>query len=214
MSFFKLNMCQIKINLNITMHDSSYGGKIEKAKADYKCEIHYIGEIVCGSLFPPNAELFCEVNLEMSNDWTLLNQFSQKFSFQTHCCTEVSEEGYHVWSHPFDIHLSTNSLTGWPKLLIRVWRLSLTKNLDIVGYGTCFLPNTAGPSEFTCETWRPRATSMEESQAFSLSGTPITSGADYMNMSSVDGVSSQSSGRVHVYCETILKNFKYLSIKT
>jgi hypothetical protein len=73
----------------MSTHDSSYGRKTEKVKADYKCEVHYIGEITCGSLFPPYAELFCEVNLETSDDWTLLNQFSQKFSFQTHCCTDV-----------------------------------------------------------------------------------------------------------------------------
>ena len=73
----------------MSTHGPSYKGKIEKVEADYKCEVHYMGEITCGSLFPPNAELFCEINLEMSDGWTILNQFSQKLAFQTHCCTDV-----------------------------------------------------------------------------------------------------------------------------
>ena len=58
----------------------------DRRRADYKCEIHYIGELVCGSLFPQDEELFCEASLEMSPEWTLLNQFSNKFSIQTQCC--------------------------------------------------------------------------------------------------------------------------------
>jgi len=202
--------------VDISIYNPSYRGKIEKVKANYKCEI------TCGPLFPPNAELFCEINLETSDGWSILNEFSQKLAFQIHCCTNVvrvqvkdySEEGLHAWSHPFDIHLATNSLIEWPKFLIRVWRLSLTRNLDIVAYGTYFLPNIAEASEVVRETWRPRTTPLEEFQAFFLGGTPITSRADLMNLSSLENLGSQSSGRVHTYCETIPKNFKYLSIKS
>lgn len=59
---------------------------IDRRRADYKCEVHYIGEIVCGSLFPPDEEIFCEASLEMSSEWTLLSQFSNKYAIQTQCC--------------------------------------------------------------------------------------------------------------------------------
>ncbi len=58
-------------------------------KGDYKCEIHYIGELTCGSLFPADEELFCEASLEMSPDWELLTQYSSKYSIQTQCCVST-----------------------------------------------------------------------------------------------------------------------------
>ena len=61
----------------------------DRRKADYKSEIHYIGEIAYGSLFPENEELFCEASLEISGDWSLLNQHAKKCSIQTQCCTNT-----------------------------------------------------------------------------------------------------------------------------
>ena len=120
----------------------------------------------------------------------------------------------HVWSHPFDIHLATNNIIEWPKFLLRVWRLSMTGNFDIVGYGSCVSPSKPGASELICETWKSRSTPMDESKSFFLNGPPISSGSDLMNLDNRKGVVSQSSGRIHIYCETILKNFKHLSIMT
>ena len=120
----------------------------------------------------------------------------------------------HVWGHPFDFHLATNSLTGWPRLLVRVWRLDLYENIDIVGYGSCLMPNQSGPTDLICETWRPKGSPMQESQAFYLEGPPKITGADVLSIGQISMISSQSSGRVHIHCETLMKNFKALGIKT
>lgn len=29
----------------------------------------------------------------------------------------------YVWGHPFELHFGVGDLTGWPKALIKVWRL-------------------------------------------------------------------------------------------
>jgi hypothetical protein len=60
--------------------------EVDRRKGDYKSEVHFIGEISYGSLFPENEELFCEAALELSKDWELLSQHTNKFSIQTHCC--------------------------------------------------------------------------------------------------------------------------------
>lgn len=98
--------------------------------------------------------------------------------------------------------------------MIRVWRLDLYENIDIIGYGSCYLPNQLGVTEMVCETWRPRGTPMQESQAFFLETLPRFAGADVLSTNLLPLISSQSSGRVHIHCETILKNFASLSIKT
>jgi len=72
--------------------------EVDRRKGDYKCEIHYIGEIVSGTLFPPDEEIFCEASLEMSPDWEILSQFSSRFAIQTQCC--VSQVIYRI-SHIF-----------------------------------------------------------------------------------------------------------------
>ena len=28
-----------------------------------------------------------------------------------------------VWNHPFDLHFAVNDLAGWPRAILKVWRL-------------------------------------------------------------------------------------------
>ena len=79
----------------------------------------------------------------------------------------------HVWSHSFDIHLATNNIIAWPKFLLRVWRLSMTGNFDIVGYGSWVLPSKSGPPELICEIGKSRATPPDDSKIYFLNGPPI-----------------------------------------
>ena len=84
-------------NMGRSIAEESKGSVIDRRRADYKSEVHFIGEIVSGSLFPPDEEIFCEASLEMSSDWALLNQFANKYSMQTQCCmgTVLSWERMH-----------------------------------------------------------------------------------------------------------------------
>ena len=36
-----------------------------------------------------------------------------------------------VWGHPFDLHFGSDSIFGWPRLDIRVWRLDVYGKVDI-----------------------------------------------------------------------------------
>ena len=29
-----------------------------------------------------------------------------------------------VWAHPFDLHFKVNELSGWPKLILKIWRFN------------------------------------------------------------------------------------------
>jgi len=49
-----------------------------------------------------------------------------------------------VWGHPIDLHFSINDYSGWPKALIKVWRLDRSNKIDACSYGTVHFPRTAG----------------------------------------------------------------------
>jgi len=120
----------------------------------------------------------------------------------------------HVWGHPFDLHLGTQTISGWPRLLLRVWRLDLYENIDIIGYGSLYLPNQPGSHDLICETWRPRGSPLQESQAFYLEAPPKLTGADVLSSNQLSTIYSQSSGRIHIHIEAIMKNFKALGVKS
>lgn len=68
-----------------------------------------------------------------------------------------------AWNHPFDIHFGVKNLLGWPKALLKVWRLDSSNKIDACSYGTVQFPRSAGFSEiswYSCritisETWTP-----------------------------------------------------------
>ena len=47
---------------------------------------------------------------------------------------------------PFDIHLTTENLHGWPRMILRIWKLGDTCKEDILSYGVAILPNLKGSS--------------------------------------------------------------------
>lgn len=49
-----------------------------------------------------------------------------------------------VWGHPIDLHFSVNSFNGWPKALLKVWRLDRSNKIDACSYGTICFPRSNG----------------------------------------------------------------------
>ena len=58
-----------------------------------------------------------------------------------------------IWSHPIDLHFTVNDLNGWPRAIVKIWRLDETNKVDVsknslfflnnffkVSYGVCSLP--------------------------------------------------------------------------
>ena len=49
-----------------------------------------------------------------------------------------------VWGHPLELHFSVNDIAGWPKALIKVWRLDRSNKIDACSYGTILFPREVG----------------------------------------------------------------------
>jgi hypothetical protein len=59
-----------------------------------------------------------------------------------------------VWEHPLDLHLTTQSLQGWPSLLLMVYARDESLNRDtFVSYGLVGLPCTPGLHHVSSRTW-------------------------------------------------------------
>ena len=35
-----------------------------------------------------------------------------------------------IWAHPFDLHFGSDSIFGWPRLKLHVWRLDNNGKID------------------------------------------------------------------------------------
>lgn len=90
---------------------------------------------------------------------------------QTHT-SYADDDGFYVWAHPFDFQFAVNSVQGWPKLVMKVWRLDEFGKLDTISYGVCCLPNETGSFDLECPTWRPMTGWKDESYTYYLGGPP------------------------------------------
>eukprot|EP01112_Ceratiomyxa_fruticulosa_P004770 TRINITY_DN1530_c0_g1_i4.p1 TRINITY_DN1530_c0_g1~~TRINITY_DN1530_c0_g1_i4.p1 ORF type:complete len:178 (+),score=18.37 TRINITY_DN1530_c0_g1_i4:402-935(+) len=146
-------------------------------------EIHIIGQILGGSGFP-SLDLFCKWSVVTGSNWQLLEGLVEG---QTQVDNPL-EGKMAVWSHPIDLHYTTRSISGWPKLKVQVWHQDRYGRNELYGYGFCNVPTSAGIFSVDCVTWRPKGSVMEEVSSFFLGGTTqlanddlIISGADRYN---------------------------------
>lgn len=122
------------------------------AKSSF-ADVHVVGEIVGASGFT-QPMLFCRWQLlyEPSKSWQVLRGLQQG---ATQACTsEVDEVDLVVWEHPLEVHMQTQSLQGWPALLLMVYAREESYNRDsFVSYGLVPLPSTPGCHKVSCNTW-------------------------------------------------------------
>lgn len=82
-----------------------------RARADFKPEVHFIGQIVGGQDFPTDLDgIFVEASLKYGEDWKLFEKNSVQI--QTHTAY-ADDEGFFVFAHPFDFHFACESVQGW-----------------------------------------------------------------------------------------------------
>ncbi|PNH06038.1 B9 domain-containing protein 2 [Tetrabaena socialis] len=128
------------------------GAKAAAIKNSF-ADLHILGEIVgaSGFQFPM---LFCRWQLlyEPSKSWQVLRGQQQG---TTHaCCSAVGEVDLVVWEHPLDIHVKTQSLQGWPALLLMVYARNESSGCDsFVSYALVPLPSTPGMHRISSHTW-------------------------------------------------------------
>ena len=122
-----------------------------------------------GTDFPTELDgLFVEASLKYSENWKMLDKVTAMQTHTSYC----DEEGFFVWAHPFDFHFICESVQGWPKLNLKIWRLDEYGKLDNIAYGIVNLPNETGSFDIECPTWRPMSGWREESYSYYLGGPP------------------------------------------
>ena len=114
-----------------------------RTKADYKPEVFFVGQILGADGFENEDALFLEVIFKHGKNWSLLANPSP---IQTHSCFP-DEDGTYIFAHPFEYYLTSESIFGWPKFIIKVHRLDDTGKIDPIAYGSITLPNQAGSFE-------------------------------------------------------------------
>mmetsp|Transcript_13953 Transcript_13953/g.44311 ORF Transcript_13953/g.44311 Transcript_13953/m.44311 type:complete len:177 (-) Transcript_13953:1787-2317(-) len=172
-------------------------------------EIHVIGQLVGASGFE-NENVFCKWGIFAGRSWELLEGSD---SGQTHV-DHPPEGDMAVWSHPVDVHYSTKSLTGWPKLHFQVWKQDMHGRNDICGYGFCHIPMAPGMFEVECPTWALDGSTSERVAAFFVGGSPklkmeevVYSPADRFRLT------THAAGVVHVQLHVITKDFARHNIR-
>mmetsp|Transcript_31948 Transcript_31948/g.42173 ORF Transcript_31948/g.42173 Transcript_31948/m.42173 type:complete len:180 (-) Transcript_31948:243-782(-) len=130
-------------------------------------EVYILGEVK-GARDLPFSKAYLHWKVVMNeNNWSTLAGHTEGHTQ----IDATSEVGMTVWNHPIDMHFSTTSIEGWPKLILEVWRLDAFDRHEIAGYGTCFLPTVSGDHYLECAVWRPYGSWTERVTSFLL-GSP------------------------------------------
>ncbi|XP_030240150.1 B9 domain-containing protein 2 [Drosophila navojoa] len=112
-------------------------------------EVHIIGQLLKAVEFE-EPHLYCKWSLQSGNTWRLVQGEVQG---QTHVSSHRLQNSSD-FAQPIDIHLSTASLQGWPRLLVEVYAVNVLQQCWPVGYGFAHLPARPGPHRLEINTWR------------------------------------------------------------
>ncbi|CAB1115363.1 unnamed protein product [Ectocarpus sp. CCAP 1310/34] len=135
--------------------------------------VHFIGEISGAEGF--GSGISCRFRVEGGRHWTCLAGLEEG---QTHVIHMDYGDTFAPWNHPVDLHYTTKSIQGWPRVMLQVWQLDTHGRNVLRGYGFRHLPSTPGFSEVSIPCWRPSGSMQEETAAFFLGVTPRLTAED------------------------------------
>ena len=114
-----------------------------------------------------------------------------------------------VWAHPIDVHFSTTSLQGWPRVLVEVWSEDTFGRHVLAGYGAAFVPCAPGEHSVEVVTLRPVGSTSAQLKAWFL-GT--TAQLEHPSLALVDAdrvdLSTETAGVVHMQVNVVLRGFR------
>lgn len=124
-----------------------------------------------------------------------------------------------IWNHPIDVHYYSNTMQGWPKLVLEVWKLDKYGGKQLLGYSFCTIPTSGGQHELEMSVWRPMGTPREELYDFFLGGVPhLVSKELVHNVTKAKDervfISTKSMGKVYARVEIVLRNLKAHGVRT
>ncbi|VDP05912.1 unnamed protein product, partial [Soboliphyme baturini] len=166
-------------------------------------ELHIIGQIVSGEGFK-ESNLCCCWSLKYGGGWRLLEgattgQTQTDKPAVGKCCN---------FAHPVDVHLTTKSIQGWPKVHFEVWHLDDFDRYSIVGYGFTHVPPVPGEHDVKCTIWRVVGSFREELVTRFLGGGQQLSDIDLVS-NSLDRfkLTTEAVGFINIQLYIITRNF-------
>ncbi|GMH39087.1 hypothetical protein BSKO_06985 [Bryopsis sp. KO-2023] len=176
-----------------------------------KAEVNFLGEIVgCTSL--PGRCGFCEWTLSSNSEaWHCQNGKSEGRTQISR--PEQEDDSLTLWQHPIDVQYETQTIQGWPRLFVRVFRCDpLLGFSQLSGYGICALPNTPGTHELECNTWTAgdqRMALQEQLHGFFTAAAPRLIEESFVcdpkSRGNSAGTYTQGACKVHIRLNVLIK---------
>ncbi|KAG9389589.1 B9 domain [Carpediemonas membranifera] len=131
-------------------------------------ELFLIGQLKGGIGFS-QPELSCKYSLVLGEAWKVVDG-------ETEANTQV-DEGLPgemcTWSCPIDVHLTTESVNDWPKLVFEVWSRDRFGRNDLAGYGVCNIPYNVGNHQLKVHCWKPVGNALERLTELFVGGSVV-----------------------------------------
>ena len=183
---------------------------IDYKPADFKCEVHFLGQIVGASNLIEKNPVFIEAYFVTGEQWRYL---SPKSTIQTQT-SFIDQNNFACFCHNFDLHLTTENLHGWPRMVVRIWKLDVVNKTDLLSYGTTILPNTSGYHEITFETFCLKGNLINETLGFFMDSKPKMNTSDPVtsNLDKRKYLITKPGPKVSITVEVILRNFTFHSL--
>ena len=182
---------------------------MERIIAEKIPELHIIGEIISGDGF--GSGISCRWILETGKYWSHVSgeQFGQTQTVYRNEWQPFTDAL--TWNHPVDVHYTTNSIQGWPRLLVQVSGLDQFSRLRVLGYGFTHVPCQAGNWPLTVECWRPTGSLQDEMSTLFLGTTVELIDYDAIFAKAWEQrcrLITVPSGRVHVNLNIVHRHFE------
>ncbi|KAF4529859.1 hypothetical protein B566_EDAN017680 [Ephemera danica] len=173
-------------------------------------EVHIIGQLIGAQGFP-NLNLFCKWEIKCGGGWKVVSGLQEGQTQVDH----PSFEEFAYWCHPIDIHFATKGIQGWPKVHLEVYQEDSYNRSELVGYGCCHIPSSAGTHQVTCATWRPLGSTRDRLRQYFVGGGPQLTNPDLVS-STRDRfrLTTETMGTVHLELTVILRNFTQHGIES
>jgi len=176
-------------------------------------EVHFLGEISSGFNFPEN-KLCVRYKIKAGSGWKLVTGTVEG---QTQTDWPIDQEEC-FFNHLIDLHYGSRGIQGWPQILIEVYLVDANGRRLLYGYGTSYLPCSAGYEEILINTWRPADKSVKGKLRNWLLGT----GPELIEPEAIISTSTQqrqkfaaeSMGTVKLKLYTITKHFEKYGVET
>ena len=129
-----------------------------------KPEVFYFGHVIGATGVTEGDGIFLEMYFEAGNEWRFISG-DKIYQTQT---SYVNVMDFFCFDQPFDLHFQTESYCGWPRIVVKIWKLDQTNTIDLLSYGTMNLPNSPGYHELSFATWSLHGNIREETLSYFL----------------------------------------------